>query len=109
MTHGLSRCPLLKKYEVTDNETNSNHPQADFAKEICYNYCPVERCVDSYRQPIPKIDSIKLKATDVPLRIRNELICRKCGGRVMELDIEENKIKCLQCSKSYNIPFSYGE
>ncbi len=107
MTHGLSRCPLLKKYEVTDNETNSDHPRADFAKEICYNYCPVDRCVDSYRQAISKVNREKLEETEVPLRIGNELICRKCGGQVR--DIDEDKIKCIQCSKAYNIPFSYEE
>lgn len=109
MTRGLSRCPLLKKYEVTDNETNSNHPNSDWAKEICWNYCPVKRCVDSYREPITKINKIKLKTTEVPLRIRSELVCKKCGGQVMELDKDEKVIKCLQCSKAYNIPHSYRE
>ncbi len=107
MTHGLSRCPLLKKYEVTDNETNSGHPKADWAKEICFDYCPVKRCVDSYRQPISRVDRIKLEAIEVPLKVRNELICRKCGGQVKVLDKDEKVIKCLQCSKAYNIPFSY--
>ncbi len=97
------KCPLLKKYEVTDEDTQGDNPSGDWAKDICSLYCPLDYCVEDTGR-ISKIDKILLETVNVPLKVSGRLVCRQCGG-FLELDRDEDKkLKCVNCGRNWNKP-----
>lgn len=92
-------CPLLSKYEA-DIDDPGEGIEANWVKDICIKYCPVEVCIlDRKRRRIGKKERLIMESIEIP-RMRGRMrICTKCNGQV--LPDEYDDLRCVQCSKEY--------